>query len=182
MSTVLLDFETTGLMQPRLVPLEKQPHAIELYALRVEEATWSVTESLDQLIYPTVPLPPEIPKITGLTDKDLKGCPEFKQILPQLIDLVLGATRIVAHNLPFDCGVLACELERLGMEYQFPWPPLRYCTVEHSMHILGRRMNLKTLYKHCTGKDHTGAHRAKADVLALLECYKWLRADEEKKS
>jgi DNA polymerase-3 subunit epsilon len=48
-------------------------------------------------------------EIHGLTWRRLKGEPAFGQVWPELIPLLDGASCLVAHNAPFDRGVLlAC--------------------------------------------------------------------------
>ena len=68
------------------------------------------------------------------------------------------------------------ELKRLGLEFNFPWPKNHICTVEKSFPIRNKRLKLEQLYEIATGKKGIkGAHRAKSDVLAMVECIVWLR-------
>jgi DNA polymerase III epsilon subunit family exonuclease len=171
---IVLDNETTGLLVPSVAPLEQQPHITEIYALKLDDKFKPVGE-FESFVKPPVPIPKEVIKITGITDDMVAGAPTFKKLFPELAEFFLGERILVAHNLSFDLGCLYCEMMRIDKVASFPWPPVHHCTVEMSMHLKGRRLHLFELYKMATGNEMKEAHRAKADVLALAECYKWLR-------
>lgn len=174
MYTTLIDTETTGLLEAEGTDLSLQPHLTEIYAMQVDDDGKVICE-LDTLIKPPIPLPEIITKITGLTDAALAGAPSFAEIFPKLVEVFFCSHTVVAHNLPFDEGMVINELKRLGKEHHFPYPPIKYCTVEQSMWIKGHRLKNSELYEHATGKEIVGAHRAKVDVLAMYESYKWLK-------
>ncbi len=44
-------------------------------------------------------------KAHGITDVELRGKPQFKEIADNLLDFIKGAT-LVIHNAPFDLGFL----------------------------------------------------------------------------
>jgi len=79
---------------------------------------------------------------------------------------------MVAHNMSFDRQMLSNEIDRTGMRHHFPWPPQHICTVEKSMAIQQRRINLQKLHVHFFGDEFPDAHRAKNDVMPLYRCYK----------
>ena len=175
---VVFDTETTGLLEPRAIKLEKQPHMIEIYAARFSE-NGKFLDEIESLVSPPIPIPDFITKITNIDDSMVSGQPVFADLYKPLTELFIGARTMVAHNLPFDAGMLWVELSRMGMEFHFPWPPNWYCTIEHSMHIEGKMLKLSDLHQHAKGKPHKeGAHRAKQDVLALHRCYQWMIANE----
>ncbi len=105
----------------------------------------------------------------------VKGKPPFVYFLPDMIRFFIGQSTVVAHNLSFDITVLRHELHRLGRVTSFPWPPIQWCTVEKSISIKGHRMKLGDLYHELTGKEHKDAHRAMADVEALVAVVRGLR-------
>lgn len=119
---LVFDTETTGLIESESLPLAKQPQIIELGLLVLDENR-DIIEEYGQLINPGVPLPEVITKITGITDADLKDAPTFAQVVPKLRELFLGAHMLVAHNARFDQMMLVHELMRLGLQFQFPYPP-----------------------------------------------------------
>lgn len=169
----VLDVETTGLLKPSAGALETQPRIIEL-AL-VELTCWKAGDLFEQtdekswLINPGIPLTEEITKITGLTDADLKSAPPFERVLPEIVEAVLGAIGLAAHNLPFDHGMLVAELRRCGREHAFPYPPEQFCSVAAYHHLKGRNLKLTELYEHVMGKSLAQTHRALDDARALTE-------------
>lgn len=169
---LVLDTETTGLLKPSSAPLEAQPKIIELAVAEIWQgingdltlglkATW--------LVNPGEPLSAEITKITGLKDEDLKGAPPFQEVLKMAMPWFLGTFGMVAHNLPFDLGMLVNELRRLGKENAFPYPPRQVCTVAAFQPEWGRRPRLIELYERKLGRPLAQTHRALDDVMALVE-------------
>jgi DNA polymerase III epsilon subunit-like protein len=171
----MIDTETTGLLEPEGNDIRNQPYIIEVFVLKTTDE--GVEESrYHSLVKPPKPLPEVITKITGLTDAALKDAPPFSLIYRDLVGIFFGAHTMVAHNLSFDLGVLTNELIRIEKQYQFPYPPIHFCTVEQSMYIRGHRLKLQELHQLATGKTEIeNAHRAEFDVLALRDCYFWLK-------
>ena len=173
---VLIDTETTGLVKPELLPLKEQPHMIEIYCCKVN-ADLDVVDEFESMVKPPVPLPEQITKITGIEEYDLMNAPDFQDIYPQLACFFVGVETMVAHNIGFDREILNIELKRIERNLNFPWPPESICTAERSIPIEGKRMGLKDLYQWCMDKPLESHHRAKGDVLAMLDCYKYMRLE-----
>ena len=174
MITIVFDTETTGLIKPSASEIDAQPYITEIYCVKVEQSgpVIKTIGEFEHLIKVPVPLTEEITRITGLTDAMLENEPTFAEVLPDLAEFFTGVDRLVAHNLAFDRAMLANEVHRCGKILKFPWPRDQICTVEKSLHIEQRRMNLTRLYEHLFGARFHDAHRAKSDVMALLDCYK----------
>lgn len=171
---VFYDTETTGLLKPAANDIKHQPHIIEICVMKFDD-DMNHLETFESFIKPPMAISDEITKITKITNEDLKDAPNFASIYPALCDIFLGSRRMVAHNLGFDRSMLANELVRIDRLIRFPWAIEHVCTVERSMSYEGRRLNLTKLHKLATGKETIeGAHRAKTDVLALVEGYKFL--------
>lgn len=167
MKAIIFDTETTGLLMPKTAPLEKQPHVIELGAL-VVDANGPVRE-LSQLINPGVEITAEITKITGITNEQLQGQPTFAEFLPQLKEFFTDTQILIAHNAPFDKGILTYALARAECE-DFPWPEQVVCTVQEYTPQFGKRPKLLELYEKITGSPLMQTHRALDDVKALHAC------------
>jgi DNA polymerase III epsilon subunit-like protein len=166
---IVIDFETTGLLLHPSAELRKQPKIIEAgFALLCRE-TGEVLETINLLINPGVKLPAEIIKITGITDADLEGKPSFKEVLPQIAAMFLKANVMVAHNLPFDQGMLRTELQRLGATEDFPWPQRGICTVGLYREQYGKNPRLIELYEDVIGHPLAQTHRALDDAMAVVE-------------
>jgi len=136
---------------------------------------FNFVNDFDTLVKPPVPISSLITKLTGITNEMVEDAPTFLEVYKKIIRVFGCSHTVVAHNLTFDEGVLITELKRIGKEYHFPYPPIKFCTVEQSMHIKGFRLKNNELYELATGKTINGAHRAKADVLATFESFKWLK-------
>ena len=168
MRTLLLDCETTGLIENRTVRASLLPEVIELYACIADTSSMEVKEEINELIKPKkLPLEPVITKITGITNRMLEDKLPFETYAESFREMVERADRVIAHNCSFDAEVLEIEFQRLGLTIK--WPEL-VCTVEMSLHYKGYRLSLSALHEHLFGEKFEGAHRAKADVMALLRC------------
>ncbi|MCP3685789.1 MAG: 3'-5' exonuclease [bacterium] len=167
------DTETTGLLKAEGTDIMLQPYITEIYAAQIDDSGKIVTE-LETLVKPPIPIPDFITKKTGISDYDVKDAPEFHEIYRNLVNVFFKSHTMIAHNLPFDLGMIVYELRRMGKEHDFPYPPMKFCTIEQSMHIKGHRLKNAELYEIATGKTLEDAHRAKNDVLATYESYKWL--------
>jgi DNA polymerase III epsilon subunit-like protein len=169
MTTIVFDTETTGLPNPDGSPLDKQPKIIEFAAIKLDDQLQEL-ERLTFMANPMCILDDFITKLTGLRNSDLDDKPSFSYYYPQLCDFFLGCDTLIAHNLMFDHSLL---------QWAFPWPHKQICTVEKSLHLHGYRLKLALLHKELLGEDFVnGAHRAMADVEALVRCVRKLREKE----
>ena len=174
---LVLDLETTGLLLPELASAEDQPRIIELGAALVDKHGES-QRTFSELINPGVQISDEITRITKLRNEDLAGKPPLVAHLSVLKAMFAAASALIAHNLPFDKGVLSADIAR--MEHRtssswlkdWPWPPLEICTVQAYTHEWGRRMKLTELYEAKLKRPLAQTHRALDDVLALVEVLK----------
>lgn len=75
---------------------------------------------------------PRLTAIHGITPHDVVDAPGFAQIWPRVEGLLSGET-LVAHNAPFDVGVIQRSLEACSL----PCPGLRYaCTLAMARQLL----------------------------------------------
>lgn len=169
----IVDVETTGLIEPEGTDINLQPYLTEICAIKFD-AKGKIVREINTLVKPPMPIPTHITKITGINDETVKNAPSFIKVYKELARVFFGSHTVVGHNVSFDMGLFIIELKRIGKEHQFPYPPIWFCTVEQSMHLKGYRLKNNELYKLATGKDIEGAHRARNDVLATYESYKWL--------
>lgn len=171
---LVFDNETTGLLMPSPTALHLQPFITEFYGIRINK-DWEVVDEFETFVKPPIPIPDEVVKITRITDEMVADAPTFVQVVDRIIELFLGVEVGVAHNATFDMDVIRHELERIDLQYKFPWPPKHHCTVELSKPIENKMIKLDKLYEIATGKPRQGfAHRAKKDVMDTVTCYRWL--------
>lgn len=176
MKAVLFDTETSGLVRNRTLKLDSQPEVIEFYACLADLKKGKITKEYDTLIKPAKPLLDKpalgekrtITDITGITNKMLEKAKPFKDHAKAIMKMLTAAPIVIAHNASFDKDMIEIELERIGVK-DFKWPRL-VCTVEQTIHMKGFRLSMSNLHQELFGEPFAGAHRAKADVAALLRC------------
>ena len=178
---IILDVEATALNDFTLAPLDHQPELLELYAVKYNERLEGKGEVLQFKCKPRAGTIPEaITKITGITWDDVKDAKGFPGHYRMLCDFFLGERVVVAHNAPYDLGVLRWELTRMGKEFVFPWPPRQICTVELTQHLRQKDgsqkfFKLTELYLYLFNKELKQEHRAGSDTIALVAIVRELR-------
>lgn len=171
---IFLDVETTGFVRTESSPLAMQPYITEICLIRLD-GDLNIISTYNQMFKIPINLEKKIIEITGITDEMLKDKKPFVSHWREIAEFVRGAKYLVAHNVGFDRDCLMYELKRSGKILNFPWPPEHICTVEQSMHLKGHRLKLGLLHEHLLGESFEGAHRAEADVQALIRCYRALK-------
>jgi DNA polymerase-3 subunit epsilon len=128
------------------------------------------------LVDPEVPFDPMNIAIHGITPADVIGAPNFPTLWPR-IAAYFSDSVIVAHNAPFDLGMITATLERYGI----PVPEITYCcTVQMARRRFSRETygsyRLDTL---CAAFDIplTGHHDAACDAMACYKLYRELLCD-----
>ncbi|WP_085915004.1 MULTISPECIES: DEDD exonuclease domain-containing protein [Pseudonocardia] len=123
---------------------------------------------LSTLVAPGTPVPPDVSRLTGITDAMLAGAPPLGAVLPGVLDHLRGSV-LVAHNAPFDTGFLraACQ------QQERPWPsPPVLCTARLARAVLPHSecpsVRLGALSAHF-GCTTTPDHRALTDARATVE-------------
>src|SRR4029079_15705987 len=87
-SFVVFDLETTGLSAT-------ESRICEIGAVRVEAL--ELVDEFKSLVNPGVSLPPEIARLTGLRDPELRNAPSIRTALRRFLDFA-GDDLLVAHN------------------------------------------------------------------------------------
>lgn len=167
MRAIIFDTETSGLVENRTRPLERQPEIIEFYACLVNLKTGKIKKELHLLIKPKVPLTEENIARHNITNEMLEGHPGFSSVAQEIMRFMKLSNLAIAHNARFDKDMIEIEMERLGVHMTMP---KLLCTIEQTMHIKGHRMDLSSLYEYLFGEKFKDAHRARSDVMALFKC------------
>lgn len=166
MISIVADVETTGLLLPKTVELEKQPRVIELCLVRMDCS--DIVSEHNWLINPEQEVTAEITKITGITNEDLVCKPLFRELLPEIEEVLAGADFFIAHNAHFDRTMIKNEFKRCERS-GYPWPAKEVCTVQEFRHEFGKFPKLVDLYERKLGRQLAQTHRALDDVKALIE-------------
>jgi DNA polymerase-3 subunit epsilon len=117
-------------------------------------------------INPTIPIPPEVTAIHGITDTDVVDCPTFKEIAKSLATFIEGCDIVGYNSIKFDVPMLAEEFLRAGIDIDLRKRKL--IDVQNIFHKMEQR-TLIAAYKFYCGKDLTNAHSAEADTRATFE-------------
>ena len=165
MKFAVFDTETTGLPVHKDAPLALQPRIIEFGGVITDGH--EILDELEFICDPRMQITDEITRITGLTNADLKGKPEFDDFIPQLQKFYQQADAYVAHNASFDRHMLQFDLRRVKKDLAYIFfPKIPICTVEETFPMYGRRMKLIELYELLVG-PYVQKHRAIDDVRLL---------------
>lgn len=104
---IFLDTETTGL-SPRF-----GDRVVEIALARFRGGV--MENYFDSLVNPGRRIPPDVSRIHGITDAQVRDAPTFAELARQLLTELSGAV-IVAHNAPFDLGFVHNEFSLAGRE------------------------------------------------------------------
>lgn len=152
---IIVDTETTGSgVGARLV---------ELGALHVRDG--KVVAQFQTLVDPEEQIPAYVIRIHGITNAMVKGAPRAKLVLPAFLEFV-GDRCLMAHNASFDRGILAQELQRVGMKR--PDIPM-FCSLKLARKVFPQAPNhkLSTLASYLKIPDPP-SHRAIADCMTTV--------------
>lgn len=119
-------------------------------------------------VNPEMPISPESSEITGISDADVKDCPTFKELAPE-VAAFLGDADLAGYNSnKFDIPVLAEEF--LRAESDFDMSARRFIDVQNIFHKMEQR-TLAAAYQFYCQRDLVNAHAALADVEATQEVF-----------
>lgn len=155
---VFFDLETTGL----------DPHydrIIEIACVRFEkEGELGIKHEF--LVNPGREIPPEVTELTGIRQEDVMGKPDFSMIAPKIQEIFKGAD-IAGFNIArFDCKFLEVEMSNACVPIEMEGRKI--VDVQTIFHRKNPR-DLSAAAQLYLGREHTGAHRAMADVEATME-------------
>ncbi|WP_128330335.1 3'-5' exonuclease [Apibacter sp. HY039] len=159
-SICFFDLETTGINVSK-------DRIVEISILKVnpnqskESKTWKVN--------PQIPIPKESSLIHGIYDKDVENAPIFKEIAPQILEMIKDSDLAGYNSNRFDIPLLAEEL--LRNDFEFDIKKHRPIDVQVIFHKMEPR-TLAAAYKFYCDSDLENAHSASADTLATYEVLK----------
>lgn len=154
------DLETTGLNITN-------DRIVEISVLKIMPD--GTQKTLTKLINPTIPIPPEVTEIHGITDEDVKDSPTFSELANELNQFLSNCDLSGYNALKFDIPMLVEEFYRVEVNFEFK--NRRFVDVQNIFHKMEQR-TLKAAYKFYCGKDLVDAHTAEADTLATYEILK----------
>ena len=163
---VFFDLETTGLniAQDRIVELSYYkvfPNGCaEGKTFRVKPTQMMLGQEIQMHISD------DASAVHGIYDEDLVNCPTFKEIAPELAQVLEGSDLAGYNSNHFDLPLLAEEMLRVGVDID-----LKRMRMVDVFTIFQRQepRNLVAAYKFYCDKDLENAHSAEADTMATYE-------------
>ena len=173
---VLFDTETTGLQYNR-------DEIIEFAAVVVEKQNGEITvvQEYDELIAlsPGGFVPPEIERLTGITNADLRsrGIPKTR-LCCDIARMIAGNTLLLAYNAHFDLSFLYYLLMRDGDPAILKGKDkLDLLTVYKDRHSYPHKL-CNAIEVYGLGDKVVNSHRAVDDVLATVEVMKEMELEK----
>jgi DNA polymerase-3 subunit epsilon len=117
-------------------------------------------------INPTIPIPPEITAIHGISNEDVKDSPTFREAAHGLYAFIDGCDLAGYNSNKFDIPLLAEEF--LRAEIEFDLSKTKLVDVQNIFHRMEQR-TLAAAYQFYCGKPLENAHSAEADITATHE-------------
>ena len=165
---VVVDFETTGLNCRR-------NRIIEIGAVRIRNG--QVVQEYSRFVHPGEPIPPEVTRLTGITDGMVADARPAAEEIPPLLEFI-GDAVFAGHNAQFDYGFLREECRRLGIELQLP--VLDTLEMSRRLYPELKSHRLGAVCKQL-GVSLKNAHRAVHDARATAEVLNIMLAEASKK-
>ncbi len=154
----VLDIETTGLSPTNGT-------IIEIAAVHIRN--FVPIAKFHTLINPERPIPPEITKINGITDKMVENSPLLETVMPKFMSF-LGDKTIVAHNASFDVGFLKA-FAKIILEEDIKNPVIDTLQLARAQYTFNSH-SLTNLVKELKIERET-AHRAMDDTMATVKLF-----------
>jgi len=162
----VIDFETNGLWGA-------DTEVIEFAAVKV--ANGELLTNVSALCAPSKPLSPFITRLTGIRDGMVIGKPRFEQYLDSLLEYI-GDDIVVAHNAPFDIGILLDYCALAGIDFC----PTALCTLTSARRVFPDFPNhklatLAELFSLNDGRNHRALSDTMATARLLLLMLEYLK-------
>ena len=174
---VLFDTETTGLQYNR-------DEIIEFAAVVVEQCNGevTVTREYDELITlsPGMTVPPEIEKLTGISNEDIlqRGIPKA-QLCRDIAEMLSGNTLLIAYNAHFDLCFLFYLLLRSGdVSILKGKDKLDLLTVYKDRHSYPHKL-CNAIEVYGLSDSVVNSHRAVDDVIATVAVMKEMEKERD---
>lgn len=157
---IFFDLETTGID----VALDR---IVEISYLKIYPN--GDEESKTMKVNPTIPIPPKVTAIHGITDEDVRDAPKFSEIAKTLTKVFEGSDFAGYNSNKFDLPLLAEEFLRAGVDVDLK--KRKFIDIQVIFHKKEQR-TLGAAYKFYCDKNLEDAHTAEADTRATYEVLK----------
>ena len=155
---LFVDTETTGLK------VSQGARVMELGFALVKNMNVAMT--MNWVLDPEVPIPPEVQSITGVKPEDVVGKPKFGEVAHQFHNIIAKSDFVMAYNVKFDKEMIENEFKLVNLRMpDKQWlDPLIW--IRRFVKLGDHK--LKTVAQHFK-VDLDRAHRADADAAAAAQ-------------
>ena len=157
---VILDIEATG-------DQINKDRIVEIGMIKLDVDGKETT--FEKKINPEIPIPLNISEIHGIYDLDIKNCPTFKELAPEILSFMKGCDLGGFNSNKFDIPMLEEEFLRAGIDSKMEEKKL--VDIQNIFHKMEKR-TLEAAYQFYCQKKLIDAHTALADAKATLEVLK----------
>lgn len=157
---VILDIEATG-------DQINKDRIVEIGMIKLDVDGKETT--FEKKINPEIPIPLNISEIHGIYDLDIKNCPTFKELAPEILSFMEGCDLGGFNSNKFDIPMLEEEFLRAGIDSKMEEKKL--VDIQNIFHKMEKR-TLEAAYQFYCQKKLIDAHTALADAKATLEVLK----------
>ena len=157
---VILDIEATG-------DQINKDRIVEIGMVKLDVDGKETT--FEKKINPEIPIPLSISEIHGIYDLDIKNCPTFKELAPEILSFIEGCDLGGFNSNKFDIPMLEEEFLRAGIDSKMEEKKL--VDIQNIFHKMEKR-TLEAAYQFYCQKKLIDAHTALADAKATLEVLK----------
>ena len=147
---VVFDIETTGLSN-------RNCKIIEIGAVKIK--CGEIIDKIDFFVDPETPIPPEITKLTSITDEMVKGQIKEKEAIEKFLEFA-GDRLLIAHNANFDIGFIRIAADRHGIPFENTYLDTvglsRYVNPElnkHKLDVIAEHYKLPEFHHHRASDD-----------------------------
>jgi len=154
---VTFDIESTGLNVSK-------DRIIEIAILKVHPD--GKEETFESLVNPKTEISREIEELTGISNEDVKGQPEFSEIATDVLQFIDGCDLVGYNFHKLDIPLLAEEFLRVGIDFNIEERKL--IDVQNIFHKMEQR-TLAAAYLFYCKKELENAHSAMADTKATWD-------------
>lgn len=155
---IFYDLETTGtdVMKDRI---------IEIYALKING---NEQTELHHILNPGIPIPPEVSRIHGYTDDNVRDKPLLSAVINEIEEFFEGEDLIGYNNRKFDNLLLNVEFSRYGKDLKLDE---RKTLDIYELWTSIEPRNLGGAYKRFCNETSEDLHGAREDVIVLNRIY-----------
>ena len=117
-------------------------------------------------VNPDIPIPSEATACHGITDEDVKDCPSFKDVAPEIHRAISGCDLAGFNLMQFDIPLLWEEFDRSGIQWNLDG--VRVIDAKNIFFKKEQRTLSAAMQFYCE-EEHTEAHGALADATATAK-------------